>query len=213
VRYLLAAMPLLLVASYAALVRLIRGVQPRRIALITYALLLVVSAERTVDPLSRRLWGTFPFGSHEMLRMASITRECCGVGRDQLVYSLEFTRMHEVMDDALAGLKADSGSLFVIPANTSWYTIGPVDRMTHRRTLHRTGVAEPIAVEHGEIMKAPVRPERFTFLALPNADIPRALRNLGMYYEWGEPRRFERSGYAVLAYDMTLRHGAVPLAP
>ena len=213
VRYLLPAMPLLLVASYAALVRLIRGVQPRRIALITYALLLVVSAERTVDPLSRRLWGTFPFGSHEMLRMASITRECCGVGRDQLVYSLEFTRLHEVMDDALAGLKADSGSLFVIPANTSWYTIGPVDRVTHRRTLRRAGVAELIAVEHGEIMKAPVRPERFTFLALPNADIPRALGNLGAYYEWSMPRRFERSGYAILAYDMTLRHGAVPLAP
>ena len=213
VRYLLPAMPLLLIASSAALVRLLPRVQPRRLALVTYALLLVVSAERTVDPLSRRLWGTFPFGSHEMLRMASMTRECCGVGRDQLVYSLEFTRLHEVMDDALAGLKADSGSLFVIPANTSWYTIGPVDRMTHRRTLRRAGVAEPIAVEHGEIMKAPVRPERFTFLALPNADIPRALGNLGAYYEWSMPRRFERSGYAILAYDMTLRHGAVPLAP
>ena len=213
VRYLLPAMPLLLVVSYAALVRLLPAAQPRRLTLVAYALLLVVSAERTVDPVSRRLWGTFPFGSHQMLRMASITRECCGVGRDQLVYSLEFTRMHEVMDDALAGLRADSGSLLVIPANTSWYTIGPVDRATHRRTLRRTGVAEPVAVEHGEIMKAPVRPERFTFLALPNADIPRALDNLGLYYEWGVPRRFERSGYAILAYDMALRHGATPLAP
>jgi hypothetical protein len=74
VRYLLPAMPLLLIASYAALVRLLPRVQPRRLALITYALLLVVSAERTVDPLSRRVWGTFPFGSHEMLRMASMTR-------------------------------------------------------------------------------------------------------------------------------------------
>ena len=148
-----------------------------------------------------------------MLRMASITRECCGIGRDQLVYSLEFTRLHEVMDDALAGMRADSGSLVVIPANTSWYTIGAVDRTTHRRTLRRTGTVEPIAVEHGEIMKAPVRPERFTFLALPNADIPRALGNLGLFYEWGMPRRFERDGYAILAYDMTLRHGATPLAP
>jgi hypothetical protein len=213
VRYLLPAMPLLLIASCAALVRLLPGAQPRRLALVTYAILLVVSAERTVDPVSRRLWGTFSFGSHQMLRMASITRECCGIGRDQLVYSLEFTRMHEVMDDALAGIRADSASLVVIPANTSWYSIGPVDRATHRRTLRRTETVEPIAVEHGEIMKAPVRPERFTFLALPNADIPRALTNLGLFYEWGPPRRFERSGYAVLAYDMTLRHGATPLAP
>jgi len=213
VRYLLPAMPLLLVASYAALVRLFPAPRPRRLALVTYALLLVVSVERTVDPVSRHLWGTFPFGSHQMLRMASITGECCGIGRDQLVYSLEFTRMHEVMDDALGALRADSASLFIIPANTSWYTIGPVDRRTHRRALRRTETVTPIAVEHGEIMKAPVRPERFTFLALPNADVPRALTNLGLYYEWGAPRLFERSGYAISAYDMTLRHGATPLTP
>jgi hypothetical protein len=213
VRYLLPAMPLLLVASYAALVRLLPAAPPRRLALVTYALLLVVSAERTVDPISRRLWGTFPFGSHQMLRMASVTGECCGIGRDQLVYSLEFTRLHEVMDDALAALRADSASLIIIPANTSWYTIGPVDRRTHRRTLRRTDTVTPLAVEHGEIMKATVRPDRFTFLALPNADVPRALTNLGLYYEWGAPRRFERSGYAILAYDMTLRHGETPLAP
>jgi hypothetical protein len=213
VRYLLPAMPLLLVAAYAALVRLLPAARPRRLALVTYALLLVVSAERTVDPISRRLWGTFPFGSHQMLRMASITGECCGIGRDQLVYSLEFTRMHEVMDDALAAFRADTASLFVIPANTSWYTIGPVDRRTHRRTLRRAETVTPIAVEHGEIMKAPARPERFMFLALPNADVPRALTNLGLYYEWEAPRPFERSGYAILAYDMTLRHGAAPLTP
>jgi len=213
VRYLLPAMPLLLVASYAALVRLLPAARPRRLALVTYALLLVVSAERTVDPISRRLWGTFPFGSHQMLRMASVTGECCGIGRDQLVYSLEFTRLHDVMDDALAELRADSASLIIIPANTSWYTIGPVDRRTHRRTLRRTDTVTPLAVEHGEIMKATVRPDRFTFLALPNADVPRALTNLGLFYEWGAPRRFERSGYAILAYDMTLRHGETPLSP
>ena len=213
VRYLFPAFALMLVCAYAALLRLSPNPHPRRLALAAYALVLGISAERTVDPISRRLWGTFPFGSHEMLRMTSLTGECCGIGRDQLVYSLEFTRMHDVMDDALAALAPDSASLIVIPANTSWYTIGPLDARTHRRTLRRADTVTPPAVEHGEIMKAPVRPERFTFLALPNADIPRALANLGLFYEWGAPRRFERSGYAIAAYDMTLRHGAAPLAP
>jgi len=213
VRYLFPAFALLLICAYAALLRLSPNARPRRLALVAYALMLGISAERTVDPISRRLWGTFPFGSHDMLRMTSLTGECCGIGRDQLVYSLEFTRMHDVMDDALSALAPDSASLIVIPANTSWYTIGPLDRQTHRRTLRRTETVAPPAVEHGEIMKAPVRPERFTFLALPNADIPRALANLGLYYEWGSPRRFERSGYAIAAYDMTLRHGASPLTP
>jgi len=87
---------------------------------------------------------------------------------------------------------ADSTTLLVIPANTSWYTIGPLDARAHRRSLRRTGTVEPIVVTHGEVMKD-VRPDRFTYLALPNANLPRALVNLGVYYDWGPPRRFEHS--------------------
>ena len=212
VRYLMIASALLLIPAYAALLRLSLATRLRRLSLVAYALLLVISAERTVDPISRRLWGTFPFGSHEMLRIASITGECCGIGRDQLVYSLEFTRLHELADDALASLAPDNRTLLVIPANTSWYTIGPLDARTHRRTLRRTGTIEPMVVTHGEVMKD-VRPDRFTYLALPNADLPRALVNLGVYYDWGPPRRFERSGYTVLAYDMTARAVAATPPP
>jgi hypothetical protein len=212
VRYLMIASALLLIPSFAALLRLSLATRLRRVSLVVYALLLVISAERTVDPISRRLWGTFPFGSHEMLRMASLTGECCGIGRDQLVYSLEFARLHELADDALAALAPDSTTLLVIPANTSWYTIGPLDARTHRRSLRRTGTVEPIVVTHGEVMKD-VRPDRFTYLALPNANLPRALVNLGVYYDWGPPRRFEHDGYAVLAYDMTARHVAATSQP
>jgi hypothetical protein len=148
-----------------------------------------------------------------MLRIASITGECCGIGRDQLVYSLEFSRMHEVMDDALAAVAPDSTTLLVIPANTSWYTIGPLDRRTHRRTLRRMGVIPSLAVAHGEVVKGPAHPDRFTFLGLPNADLPRALSNLAVYYQWGAPRRFDRDGYTVLAYDMTLRRSGAPPSP
>src|SRR4030095_8272018 len=109
-----------------------------------------------------------------------------GTARDQLVYSLECARLHEVTDDALAALAPDRGTLLVIPANTSWYTIGPVDARTHRRSLRRTGTVEAIVVTHGEVMKD-VHPDRFTFLALPNANVPRALVNLGLYYDWGPP--------------------------
>jgi hypothetical protein len=205
VRYLMPASALMLVLGYTALARLSLGAPVRRLALVAYALLLVVSAERTWDPVSRRLWGTFPFGSHEMLRVTSLTGECCGIGRDQLVYSLEFARLHEVMDDALAAVATDTTQLLVIPANTSWYTVGPLDARSHRRTLHRSQTFEPPAVAHGEIMKAPVRPNRFFFLALPNANVPRGLVNLGLYYSWPPPRRFARDGYEIFVYDMALK--------
>jgi hypothetical protein len=107
-RYVLAAVAMLLAMFVIALVRL--GLPPivRRGLLAAYTILLVVSAVRTIDPVSRLVFGTFPVGSHEMLSMSSITKECCGpFGRDQLVYSLEFTVFDDLVSDALAATGGD----------------------------------------------------------------------------------------------------------
>jgi len=205
VRYLLPAAALVLITSFAALLRLGLPTTARRALVATYGLLLAVSAVRTADPVSRKLWGTFQFGSHRMLRMTSLTGECCGIGRDQLVYSLEFARIHDLTDMALAALAPDSSTLIVIPALTSWYTIGPLDATTHRRTLRRTNIVVPPVVEHTEILKAPVRPQEFLYLALPNGNNPRSLRDLAAFYDIGVERRFERDGYAVSTRQLTLR--------
>ena len=52
VRYLMAASALLLIPSYASLLRLSLAPRLRRLSLVAYALALVVSAERTVDPVA-----------------------------------------------------------------------------------------------------------------------------------------------------------------
>jgi hypothetical protein len=42
---------------------------------------------RSIDPVTSWQFGTFRFGKHDMYRMTSIARGCCGYGRDQLVYN------------------------------------------------------------------------------------------------------------------------------
>ncbi|MEZ4548259.1 MAG: hypothetical protein R3B51_11315 [Thermodesulfobacteriota bacterium] len=56
-------------------------------------ILLGVSSLRTVDPVSKRIMGTFNFGSHEILDMASFGDARGYHGRDQLVYNFEFTEI------------------------------------------------------------------------------------------------------------------------
>ncbi len=104
-RYLLPVIALSLVPLFAALQALRLGAP-----VATRHTDGAVPPARRIEPendrshLASRTYGTFAFGDHEMLRMTSITHECCGSGRDQLVYSPEFTNLERLMSDALESI-------------------------------------------------------------------------------------------------------------
>jgi hypothetical protein len=207
VRYLMAGTGLVLGVAYVALVRL--GLRPgaRRIALGMYVMLLVASALRTVDPVSRRLWGTFQFGSHRLLDMTSITGECCGKGRDQLVYSLEFTRFHELTDTVLTTLMRDTATAIALPRYGNYLFVERLDRTTWRRTLRRRDAFRPITMA-GPFMPKGVEPPRsMIYIAMPNAKDPVTLPLLAHGYVVGPAQRFESDGYAVSVYRLEKRSG------
>jgi len=205
VRYVMAGTALLLPLAYAAVVRLGLNPSARRLALGTYAALLVASALRTVDPVSRQLWGTFRFGSHRMLDMTSITTECCGAGRDQLVYSLEFTRFHDLTDSVTATLVRDTATAVALPSRMEYYSVGRLDRSTWRRTLRRAGAFEATVVDGPWVLARAAPPRSLVYVALPNARDSLTLALLSDRYAVGPERRFEASGYALSAYELRLR--------
>ena len=210
VRYVMAGTALLLPLAYVALVRL--GLTPgaRRIALGAYTALLAVSALRTVDPVSRQLWGTFRFGSHRMLHMTSITGECCGAGRDQLVYSLEFTRFNDLTDSVVATLMRDTATVIALPSRMDYHVIGRVDGSTWRRTLRRTGAFEAKVVDGPWLVARAAAPQSLVYIALPNAQDAVTLSMLSDRYVVGPERRFEAGGYALSAYELRLRGSSSP---
>jgi hypothetical protein len=202
VRYLMAGIGLVLGVAYVALVRL--GLRPgvRRVALGAYVVLLVASALRTVDPVSRRLWGTFQFGSHPMLDMTSISGECCGRGRDQLVYSLEFTRFHELTDMVLTTLMRDTATVIALPTYGGYLFIERLDRATWRRTLRRRDAFEPFTVSGPFVPSGAEPPQSMIYIAMPNAKDPVTLPLLANGYVVGPEQRFESDGYAVSVYRL-----------
>ena len=90
-RYMLPALPILIVLFGGSLLNVLRKQSIITIALIMMLVLLTVSSFRTVDPVSKKIMGTFKFGSHEMLQMARYDEPKHGYGRDHLVYNFEFT--------------------------------------------------------------------------------------------------------------------------
>jgi hypothetical protein len=205
-RYLLPVFALTPLMLYAALVRFGTSPKVRRSVLALLAMLLLISVVRSVDPLSRATYGTFTVGDRDLLRMTGVSGECCGAGRDQLVYNLQFTALGDLASEATAALMNDSTVVF-LPALTRWFFIGPLDSATHRRTLSRERTITPLVFEPDTLKLLATPPANAIFIALPNGDPAAAMRTLRGWYEIGARRRLRRGGYWMDAYPLTLRDG------
>ena len=200
-RYVLPFVALLFVLFFASLLVLVRHPNARRSILGAFAALLLVSAVRTADPVSRSLYGTFPVGERDLLRMTSITRECCGAGRDQLVYNLEFTTLEALTSDALASIAPrDSSTVIVVPDSTNWFIATRIDPASHRRTVRRAGAVVPVILESDDLLTDESITRAAFFVALPNATPSRALAAIARQYDVGEERRHRRGPYELSVY-------------
>ena len=207
-RYILAAAALLPLVMYASLVRLGVGTTGRTIVTGALAAGFAISTVFTADPVSRALYGTFALGDRSLLNLTRITHECCGTGRDQLVYNLQFTKLSDLMSDAMVAVRADDSTTVFVPHDMLWETLGKLDATTRRRTLRRDNTVWPPLLEPDSLATRPT-PSRAVFLALPNGDVENGIRRLSAEYVVGPPRRVSRGAYWLNVYPLTLR--GVPL--
>jgi len=154
------------------------------------------------------LYGAFALGDRSLLRLTQITHECCGAGRDQLVYNLQFTKLADLMSDAMVAFQVDGSTSVFVPHDMLWETLGGLDSTTHRRTLRRDHTVWLLLLAPDSLATRPA-PSRAVFLALPNGDVARAIRTLSGHYLVGLPRRVSRGAYWLDVYPLTLR--GVPL--
>ena len=209
VRYVLVELAIMYVPFYAALLALGLAPVARRAVLAAFGLALLVSNVRTIDPVSRTLYGTFAVGDRSLLRMTRITYECCGAGRDQLAYNLEFTTLEALISDALAAIAPRDSALVIVPTATNWFVATRVDPVTHRRTMRRTPSIVPTVVETDALDSLGWHDRPAHYLALPNAWPEVPLDSLTRHYIVGPERRLRRDGYALSVYPLTPRGKAV----
>jgi hypothetical protein len=205
VRYYAVLYPLLLTAFAAALVRLSLRPALRRILLGSLMALFLASAFRTVDPISMRTYGTFRFGEHKMLGMTSINHECCGHGLDQLVYNLEFIRVHEAIDEVLSQIRPSVAKPIVIADWADWFLMVRMNPTTFRRTLRRSGSRPVPHLDITELKALAQAPAEISFLALATADNRTALARLQAHYDLTETVVFGRDGYSLPVHRMRRR--------
>jgi hypothetical protein len=210
-RYLLPVMALTPLMLYAGFVRFGLPAKPRRWALVVLSILLLVSTVSSIDPVSRAMYGTFAIGDRDLFRMTGVSGECCGAGRDQLAYNLQFTKLGDLASDATAALATDSTVVF-LPRLTRWYMMGTTDTAkldptTRMRTLRREDVVALHVFDPDTLRFLNTPPPDAILIGLPNGDPESALRMLAGWYEIGPPRRIRRDAYWLNAYRLTVRDG------
>ena len=197
-RYLSVIFPLLLLCFFFSMMSMdfLKPFRPK--ILVAIYLLFLGNSYFTLDPVSRAIAGTFQFGERAVLNMASIRPECCGYGRDQLVYNLQYMNLHPLLDMAMADLKPGHDSVIAVP-HSAWLILTGLDGSSHHRTLdiRPDRMIKPKLLTAQVILNMEDRPESVTFVDTPYADNSRLKESLVMAYHSAESRTYFHRGYSL----------------
>jgi hypothetical protein len=213
-RYMTPVFPYVLVAFLAALLRLRLPIAMRRVTMAGFVLLLAWSAHRTVDPVSRALFGTYPFGRRAMLHVNSFAGTCCGYGLNQTIYNLEFLRFADAMQAALNRLHPAHGDVVLsLPGPADWLSIGPLDSASQRQLVPRPVAHEPLLYRAVDLAtwSVPVDSAWLIEVAYFRADEDR--KRLAERFLIGPPDSIWVDGYGVAIRRLTRRVSTTAHAP
>jgi hypothetical protein len=205
-RYFALLYPLLVLLAFAALLRL--GIPERMRGAVVGVIvgLFLLASYRSVDPVSRAIYGTFTIGDRNMYRMASITGEYGGPGRDELVYNLEFTGYHHVQNRLFSVIKPTAQTVIAASQSVSWNIWSPLDPGSFRRTMAGEHVILPRYADEADVAAEATSIPELWFLEFSNhLDTGAPMRPLGRLYREDRIVTVHARGHALRAHHLVRR--------
>jgi hypothetical protein len=200
-RYVLVASPVLVALFYGALTSVAAKAVIRRTILAVAVVLVTLSNFRTIDPISKAVFGTFSVGSRALLDMPSLLK---GPRMDATVYNLEALDLARALEDLMQDMRPAPNTVLFMGDTT--YNFPPnVDARTYRLTVDPSGALPLVVLSlDGDIQRNALgtrlgEGDRFFYMALPNAD-NHQLRLLLGEYPVAARKRYDHDGYIVDLY-------------
>ncbi len=202
-RYMLPALPILIVLFGGSLLNVLRKQSLITIMLTVFLTLLTVSSFRTVDPVSKKIMGTFEFGSHELLHMSKYDPPVHGYGRDHLVYNFEFTQFHYITEKIIN--RFGWARVFIVAPGLTWLPdFGAFDTRTGHRAIVGGGLKSLRFYYSDRIISNEITPEEFYYISYPNYDKfginARERDELSRTYDLKNIITVENDGYSIDVY-------------
>jgi hypothetical protein len=211
-RYWLSAYPMMMLATYAGVRELRVPVAARHGLFAMLTLAFLASEFHVVDPVSRKLYGTFRFGDHDMLRASSISEyasERSSGGRDALTYNLQFANIHHLQEAVIASLP-NARIPHLVDMQSDWHLWDSLDASFHR-TLDPRGTELPYLRVVTTVDSLELRPVRWTgpspiyvYVVYPMFETYQrlVLARLAKIFEIGRPKMVQHDGYSVEVYPL-----------
>lgn len=207
-RYFLPLYPLLIIFFYLIFFKIFKKGLKRIVFLLVIFFIFFLSNFFTFDPISMRIFRTFNFGDHKLLKMTSLTEECCGYGRDQLVYNLEYTKFHYLQNIIYSDLKPSAKTYVIHPDKADFFLNGALDKNTNKRSLstNKDLVFSFRSIDVSSFLALKKRPNLAFFIDYPNfSDYDKKMLNLSFFYQIALFKEYNMQGYRLSIYKLTLR--------
>ncbi|MBF0299054.1 MAG: hypothetical protein HQK51_10065 [Oligoflexia bacterium] len=213
-RYNAVVLPYLIITTILSIVLMSKTRWPRTSILSILCVIIISSNLWTIDPLSKKVYGTFEYGKHSMLNMTSITNDCCGKGRDQLLYNMQYLFIQNLLyqlydyliDDVYHGGNITAGD----PIFTNDHALFPFHfglNIYRKLVLWKGANWElPIYAGVGDIDKITKEKNKNTFyyLSYPNYYDEENFKILNANYKLKASKTFDNYGYTCTLYTYAL---------
>ena len=215
VRYLMFPIAVMLLGVAHLLMVFIRPNFLRLPALLVLLAALGIEDVRTVDPVSRAFFGTFDFGEHKILSVSARTGECGNLGRDQLVYNLQFLEFPRLIRRMMEDLRPTADTFILTVPSANWLTLPRLDKstckpafgLTHWFSPHYTDVLpDPGATGFqisGRAYTLAELPNSVYFIEFPNVQDRAHLKFLSTRFSRRTDKIYDLDGYQLTLVHFT----------
>jgi len=200
-RYVLVAYVLLVILFHHAQHSIIKRAKWRVLLLYSALSLILVSNFRTIDPLSKQVFGTFSFGKHQILSM----NRFIGINIDASVYNLEFTYFYYLVNLMVNDMNLEHGSVvFTGERQGIWWPVTHMNNgATSRYSIKLIDNIEDMNPE--SLSKKYSNPQNFFYIEFPNLNNTNNLKYLLNNYKLIGKKQYDISGYQLKGYIFQMR--------
>ena len=194
-RYMMSVLPLFILLFALGISSFITKYITRIVVLSIVLSLIYVSAFVTIDPVSKLLFGTIKFGSHDILDMRGLHRGPSWWFRDQMVYNYEFMRISDLTRKIInqIGVK----NKFVANDQACVYADDDIKNWDEDHQTPRGGFKLATLKNVWE-----EKYDSLYFILYPNLGNGPDLTALSSLYNLKEERVFQEDGYAIPVIHM-----------
>jgi len=204
-RYYLPLYPTLILFFFASLISLISSQKIRTIILSVLLSLILISNIASIDPVTRLLFGRVQFGKQQLYKVGGMD-DGVHLGVDGLVYNLQFTAFHYLLNEIYTDIKPQSATPFVFFDDVGdWNLTGWINNKTFAKSARFDSSFKAKSYTIPQFLHLSPPPPVAYYIDSPivRADVKKT--PLMQIYAITSEKTYSYFGYSIKVFTLTLK--------